>query len=82
MTVADMIKHLKTIPPDMEVWITWDESGEYWPADKPQCRVDWVEQVERRGKMRWESSYEDGKGKAICILSESNAPLERSDGLL
>ena len=46
----------------------WDESGEYWPATKPQRRVDWVQQMTRRRKLRWEESYEQGKGKAVCVL--------------
>lgn len=68
MTINDVIAHLQTMPPDMEVWVTWDESGDYLPATEPQGRVDWVEQVTRRGKTRWEASFEDGKGKAVCVL--------------
>jgi len=69
MTIRDVIEHLQTMPPDMEVWVTWDESGEYWPATEPQGRVDWVHQETRTGgRTRWEASYEDGKGKAVCVL--------------
>jgi hypothetical protein len=75
MTIKDVIEHLKTMPPDMEVWVTWDESGEYWPATEPQGRVEWVHQETRTdGRMRWECSYEEGKGKPICVLL-SNAAL-------
>lgn len=74
MTIADVIAHLQTMPPDMEVWVPWDESGEYWPATEPQGRVDWVIQQTRRGKTRWEASYAPGKGKAVCVLL-SNSPI-------
>jgi hypothetical protein len=78
MTIKDVIAHLQTMPPDMEAWVTWDESGEYWPATQPQGRVDWVIQQTRRGKTRWEESYEPGKGKAVCVLL-SNARLDRQE---
>ena len=69
MTIRDVIEHLQTMPPDMEVWVTWDESGEYWPATEPQGRVDWVHQETRTGgRTRWEASYEEGKGKPVCVL--------------
>lgn len=32
MTVKDHIKLLETLPQDLEVWFTWDESGECWPV--------------------------------------------------
>jgi len=69
MTIADVIAHLKTMPQDMEVWRTWDESGEYWPATEPQGRVDWVQQETRKdGRIRWKNSYEEGRGKPVCVL--------------
>ena len=68
MTVQDVINHLQTLDPALEVYVMWDESGEYWPATEPQGRVDWVEQVERYGRTRWENSYKDGDGKAVCVL--------------
>jgi hypothetical protein len=68
VTVADVIEHLKKLPPDTEVWTTWDESGEYWPATRLQGRIDWIAQVERFGKKRWEESDEPGKGKPVCVL--------------
>ncbi len=71
MTVSDVIAHLQTLDPALEVWVTWDESGEYWPASNPQGRVEWIVQETRRGKTRWESSFEDGKGKAVCVLLDS-----------
>lgn len=68
-TVQDVIDCLKTFPPDMEVWVTWDESGEYWPAKTPMCRVDWVVQhTNRKGVTRWEYSEEQGVGKPVCML--------------
>jgi hypothetical protein len=73
MTIKDVIAHLQTMPPDMEVWVTWDESGEYWPATEPQGRVDWVSQHTRWGKPRWEESHEPGKGKAVCVLLSNTA---------
>ena len=69
MTIKDVIEHLQTMPHDMEVWVTWDESGEYWPATTPQGRVDWVHQKTcSDGQTRWECSYEEGKGRAVCVL--------------
>ena len=50
MTIKDVIEHLQTMPQDMEVWVTWDESGEYWPATEPQGRVDRIVQMTRCGK--------------------------------
>jgi hypothetical protein len=76
MTIKDVIEHLKTMPPDMEVWETWDESGEYWPVTEHQGRVDFVMRITRRGKPRWEQSAENGRGKAVCVLL-SNAPAHR-----
>jgi hypothetical protein len=70
LTIKDVIAHLQTMPPDMEVWVTWDESGEYWPTTELQGRVDRVQQITRRGKKRWENDF-SGKGKAVCILSSS-----------
>jgi hypothetical protein len=74
MTIKDVIEHLQTMPPDMEVWVTWDESGEYWPATEPQGRVDWVHRKTRTdGRTRWVESFtaqgqKDGTGKAVCVL--------------
>jgi len=77
ITVADMIKHLQTFPPDMEVWTTWDESGEYWPAAEPQGRIDRVNQVMRRnGKTRWEKSETERNGIPVCILLAPEEPLK------
>ena len=74
VTVADTIAHLMTFPPDMEVWTTWDESGEYWPATKPQARIDHVRKVEIRGREQWRERSEEPNGgptgtKAVCVLS-------------
>jgi len=68
MTVKDVIEHLQTLPPTLPVWVTWDESGEYWPAEKPQGRIDWVDTVMRGGRLRWEASEQEGKGMAVCVL--------------
>ena len=69
MTIADVIEHLKTMPQDLEVWVTWDESGEYWPAVKPQARVDWIHETTRTiGGTRWLSTFEAGTGKPVCVL--------------
>ena len=74
MTVKDLIEHLKTLPQGMEVWQTWDESGEYWPATKPLGRVDWVhEQTSKYLGTRWVESFtaqgmNDRTGKAVCVL--------------
>ena len=38
-TVKDLIEHLQTLPQDMEVWGTWDESGEAWLMS---CAADCV----------------------------------------
>jgi len=32
ITVRDLIKHLETMPPDMEVWEFSDDGDEYWPV--------------------------------------------------
>ena len=68
LTIKDEIAHLQTMPPDMEVWETCDESGEYWPATVPPGRVDMVGQVKRRGRSRWEETYKRAKGRAVCVL--------------
>jgi hypothetical protein len=68
MTIKDVIAHLQTLPLDTEVWITWDESGEYWPAEKPQGRIDWIVQRTYFGKKKWELSDIKGKGKKVCVL--------------
>lgn len=68
MTVRDVILHLQTMPPDMEVWHTWDESGEYSPCRTPQGRIDRVVRVTRRGRLRWEESDAPGVGKEVCVL--------------
>jgi hypothetical protein len=86
MTVADIIKHLQTFPPDMEVWTTWDESGEYWPAEVPQGRVDYVHEVERRKVerrkgTRWEEASEPGEGKPVCVLLPVSDFLPGGQGL-
>jgi hypothetical protein len=73
LTVEDIIAHLQTLPPKMEVWTTWDESGEYWPATKPQGRIDWVCLVNRLGRTRWEESLTPGQGKAVCVLGIEHA---------
>jgi len=31
LTVKDVIEKLQKLPPNMEVWRCWDESGECWP---------------------------------------------------
>lgn len=68
MTVKDVIAHLQTLPQHMEVWMTWDESGEYWPATRPQGRVDRIELVPHRRGPRWELSHDRRRGKAVCVL--------------
>jgi hypothetical protein len=69
--VSDVIKHLQTLDPTLEVWCTWDESGEYWPIKTPQGRIDWVVHTNRGGKLRWEESAEPGFGKKVCVLLDS-----------
>lgn len=32
LTVKDILEKLQKLPPDMEVWSTWDESGESTPV--------------------------------------------------
>ena len=34
LTVKDVIERLQKLPPDMEVWGTWDESGECFPLNE------------------------------------------------
>ena len=68
MTIAEMIEYLKTYPQSMEVWKTWDESGECWPASK--LGIGSIRRVVRRrvnGKMRWEESFND-KGKEVFFF--------------
>lgn len=67
IAIKDVIEHLKTMPQDMEVWETWDESGEYWPVTKQQGRIDHVINVRRTGRRRWEKS-QNNRGKAVCVL--------------
>ena len=72
MTVRDVIVHLSKFPQDMEVWITWDESGEYWPANRPLGRIDHV--IKTRRKHAWNAWWESrikGKGKAVCVLEHA-----------
>jgi len=38
LTVADVIRELKKLPPKMEVWCTWDESGECWPRTEAHLK--------------------------------------------
>lgn len=68
ITVTDMISHLLAMPPDMEVWIYWDEGGSYDPATKPQVRVDRLVEIERFGCKRWEEADEGADGKPVCVL--------------
>ncbi len=72
LTVADIIKHLQTFPQNMEVWTTWDESGEYWPAETPQGRVDFIQELPYRDRIRWEREDEPGAGKPVCVLLSSS----------
>jgi hypothetical protein len=66
ITVKDIIEHLRQFPPDMEVWETWDESGQYWSATELLGRIDHVELRTRHGKQRWVQT--DDKGKPVLVL--------------
>jgi transposase len=75
VTVADMIKHLQTLPPDMEIWTVWDESGEYSPAVTPQARIDTISKRKNvMGKEWWMEHCESYSDEAIqgtrevCVL--------------
>ena len=48
LTVGDIIEHLKKFPSSMEVWTTWDESGEYFPMVNPHGRKDHVALVQTK----------------------------------
>ena len=66
MTVREVIEHLKTFPPDMEVWRSSSETeeGNYLPVKQPPARINHI--VWFAGW--WQA--EKGRGKAICILEE------------
>ena len=68
MTVADLIEELKALPQGLEVWTTWDESGEYWPAENGKAfRVDDIAERTLLGRKMWRDAYPDG-GKKVCVL--------------
>ena len=72
MTVADHIKHMLTLPQDMEVWRCWDESGEYLPAEEPLGRVDTICRSNGRS---WRERYPPERNvptdKQVCVLERA-----------
>jgi len=62
MKACDLIKHLKTLPQDLELWVRWDESGECWPMTKFPCEIVDVAKTRRHGTHRWEE-YQEWNGK-------------------
>ena len=75
LTVEDIIKKLQTLPPKMEVWRTWDESGESFPITESAFVSDdlypgWLiptTVIKRRrcGKLRFEEATSRFDQRAI-----------------
>lgn len=60
ITVKDVIEHLKTFPPDMEVWNYWDEAGTYHiPSELPGKIVAVAECFDLYTSPRWTEYQED-----------------------
>ena len=51
MNVKDLIELLKQYPEDMEVWSTWDESGEFFPKKEKCIREVTVYYVDKNESM-------------------------------
>ncbi len=73
ITIADVVKHLLTMPQDMEVWET--ENGRYWPTQTPPGMVIAVSPVVFHGRKSWEEvspdNLDDKSTKKVCVLLES-----------
>ena len=75
ITVKDVIERLQKLPPDMEVWNTWDESGESFPIsqkafESSEYSNGWLQPVtviKRRvgNKLRYEEAHPRYERRAI-----------------
>jgi hypothetical protein len=54
MTVKDHIENLKKLPQDLEVWFTWDESGQCWPVTSMFGETTTIKRKKRLRKFRME----------------------------
>lgn len=78
VTVADVMAKLALLPPDMEVWRTWDESGECFPVshaafEDTEYSSAWLKPtvVAKKRHYSGKLKYEDTWGDGCAALSRS-----------
>ena len=90
MNVKDLIELLKQYPEDMEVWSTWDESGEFFPKKEECIRKVEISYVDKndsmcRDKPEWISNdnlTEDYENDDKSIKIKKDVVLESKKVLL
>ena len=69
MTVKEQIRHLKTLPRDLEVWKSGPKDGTYVPLIVPAGGIAYLKPVRRTAGRYWEGDFEcDETSKQVVVM--------------
>ena len=68
MTVKEQIKHLKTLPQDLEVWKSGKKAGTFVPLTVPVGGVAYVKPVRLAAGRHWVGDFDCGEASKTVVM--------------